>query len=73
MKKKSGLSSASDRDIQLKSQDGATARISRVTGTVSDLKEQVSKTQRLFFRKAQGSDVKPEEDWRTLGICGATR
>ena len=64
----------------MKLQDGATARIGRVTGTVSDLKEQVSNTlgisaqrQQLFFKNTQGSGVELDEDWQYLGSCGVKR
>jgi hypothetical protein len=71
---------ASDGDVQLKMQDGTTARIGRVTGTLMELKEQVNKTlgisghrQRLFYRKAQGADVELDEDWRTMTSYGVKR
>ena len=68
------LTSASDGDeLQLKTQDGTTVRIGRVTSTVTELKEQIHKTlgisehrQRLFYRKAQGADVELDEGWRTV-------
>jgi hypothetical protein len=66
--------------VQLKTQDGVTTRIGRVTDTVSDLKGQVNKAlgiseqrQRLFYRKAQGSEVELDEDWRSLTGCGVKR
>ena len=64
----------------MKTQDGTTARIGRVTGTLIELKEQVNKTlgiseqrQRLFYRKAQGADVELYEDWRTVASYGVKR